>query len=366
MGDEFKLLCATPTGLAGGAQEILAVPAGHVTTSDGDTYLLDRQAANLTIARFREHGVKLPIDIEHSTIHKGEVGEPAPAVGWIDELAFNEQRGLFASVQWTDKGRKSIQDGEVKYASPVIAIRKSDGRVVALHSIGLTNKPAIAHMPELIAASEHAASFLKSLRQPEGGPTGGATPDAIGGGGGESPTPGPGTTAAAAPKARASLLALLGQIRDLLSLGEGASLQDVYEALGEFIQAAGQEQTDTATLRQHIRAELEAEREVDDAIATYIKNNRLPPGNEQVMSAARTLARRDLRTFRSVMDAVAPFVATGRITPKEGAPLTTDAQQAAVKRQAQQEWTVNRAALGKWTTEEAFIAMRVKESQKTR
>lgn len=44
----------------------------------------------MIIEAFRERAVSLPVDMEHSTEIKAPNGEPAPAVGWIEDL---EDRG---------------------------------------------------------------------------------------------------------------------------------------------------------------------------------------------------------------------------------------------------------------------------------
>ncbi|HUU82983.1 MAG TPA: phage protease [Phycisphaerae bacterium] len=361
----FELVCAArETDLDAGAREVVIVPAGSIKSEVG-TFLMDRVATDLTIAAYHRHGTDLPIDVDHKTVYARD-GEPAPAVGWIKALAFRDHVGLLGTVEWTDEGRDEIRSGRFRYLSPVVAVRKSDGRAVALHSAAITTKPAIPNM-ERLAASSTVGDFLKALREPEGSTTG-ATPDAIGNGGGDSPTPGPGTTVAADPKARASLLALLGQARDLLSLGEDASLDDVYAELGEFIKAATEAETDTTAMRARIKAEILAEHEVDDVLAGYVQENKLPIANEKTMRAARVLAGRDLATFRAIMDNVAPMVPTGRITPKnQGAPLTTEAEEAGVKHRAATEWAANREELSRWTDEAAFIAMRLRgHAQKKR
>ena len=101
---------SAPTKLAGGdaPSEILILPAGQVQTDKGP-YLLDRTSADRIIARFNQHGVELPIDIEHAIIVKAEKGEPAPAIGWITRLAFREASGLIATVRWTTEGKRAIQ-----------------------------------------------------------------------------------------------------------------------------------------------------------------------------------------------------------------------------------------------------------------
>ena len=133
---------------------LVVIPAGTVKSTKSED-LLDAQGAAEIIAAFRAHGVDLPIDYEHQTLG-GEYAAPdgrALAAGWIKNLAFENGVGLVAEVTWTEKGAAAIAAREYRYASPVYFRRKDDGRIVRLHSVALTNKPAIVGFP-VIAQSE--------------------------------------------------------------------------------------------------------------------------------------------------------------------------------------------------------------------
>lgn len=124
---------------------------GEVQSASGD-FILDRQAADEIIAAFRQAGLPLPIDAEHTTVG-GEFASPsgdAPARGWINSLEAVEGDGLYAEVEWTQQGEQFIRNKEYRYLSPVTFVRKSDRRVIELHSVALTNKPAIVGMPPIV------------------------------------------------------------------------------------------------------------------------------------------------------------------------------------------------------------------------
>jgi phage I-like protein len=126
-------------------KEVLLVPWGTVESKRG-TFILDREAACAVVAEFTKNRTALVIDYEHQTLG-GDLSSPdgkAPAAGWIEELVIEENIGLKGLVQWTDKARDSIRAGEYRYLSPVLMIRQSDKRAVALHSAALTNVPAIS------------------------------------------------------------------------------------------------------------------------------------------------------------------------------------------------------------------------------
>jgi phage I-like protein len=158
--------------------QILISPWGRVESTAG-SFLFDEQAAAATIEAFVAHGVDLPIDYEHQTLG-GQYSAPdglAPAAGWIKALRAvspeqakdNQTPGLWAEVVWTPEASEKLVDRKYRYISPVALVRRSDSRVIGLHSAALTNKPAIVGMRpvvnsgdgsdrlrELLALDEHA------------------------------------------------------------------------------------------------------------------------------------------------------------------------------------------------------------------
>jgi phage I-like protein len=67
--------------------------------------------------------------------------------------------GLLAEIEWTDQAKQRLADKEYRYLSPVAIIRKTDRKLVAIHSAALTNKPAIVGMQP----SAPYASLRKSI-----------------------------------------------------------------------------------------------------------------------------------------------------------------------------------------------------------
>lgn len=148
-------LVASSDAAEAGTREVVLVPPGMVKTKSGSrSFLMDAAAAEMTIAAFREHGVDVVIDYEHQTLP--EFASPngrAPASGWIKTLRFDPAKGLVGEVEWTSEAAAEIASKKYRYLSPVVNVRTSDKRVFALHSAGLTNKPAIERM-QALAASE--------------------------------------------------------------------------------------------------------------------------------------------------------------------------------------------------------------------
>lgn len=142
---------------------ILIIPGGEVETKRGP-FTMDRAAADRIIAAFTAHGVDVPIDREHATIGR-EFAPPdgsAPAMAWIKSMEFVEGEGLYANVEWTPKGEDHVKNREYRYLSPTIQHRKSDNAVMVLHSVALTNKPAIVGMKP-IANKEDVMTFNEDL-----------------------------------------------------------------------------------------------------------------------------------------------------------------------------------------------------------
>jgi phage I-like protein len=104
------------------------------------------------VERFEDHGCDLPIDYEHQTLG-GSYASPtgqAPAAGWIKRLEAKPGEGIVAHVHWTDPATEQLAERQYRYLSPVAVVRKSDRKLVALHSVALTNKPAIVGMQPIV------------------------------------------------------------------------------------------------------------------------------------------------------------------------------------------------------------------------
>ena len=136
--------------------DVVVSPDGEVQSAKGN-FLVDAEAFAEILAAFEKQKVSIPFDYEHQTLG-GEFASPdgkAPLAGEIKGLTYvpgaGKGKGVVASVKWTPRARQMIRDGEYIYASPVIV--KRDGKVVGLHSVGLTNKPAIVGM-ERVAAKD--------------------------------------------------------------------------------------------------------------------------------------------------------------------------------------------------------------------
>ena len=89
----------------------------------------------------QRRGIDIVIDYEHQTLKDVQ----APAGGWVKDLIYTPE-AIVAKVEWTPKAKEYLKNKEYRYLSPVVLTRKSDSKAVVLHSLALTNTPAINGM----------------------------------------------------------------------------------------------------------------------------------------------------------------------------------------------------------------------------
>lgn len=153
VNDEGELRPLRSATVAGGSApaRILLAPWGHVESTNG-SFVIDEESSACVLSAFEAHGTDLPIDYEHQTLG-GNYASPtgqAPAAGWIKRIAGEPGIGIMADIAWTDRAKEMLAAREYRYLSPVALIRKSDRKLVAIHSAALTNKPAIVGMEPIV------------------------------------------------------------------------------------------------------------------------------------------------------------------------------------------------------------------------
>lgn len=130
--------------ILGAPEKVKLLPLGHVKSQKGD-FEVDEESFQLMKQTFLERGNDIVIDYEHQTLKDVQ----APAGGWIKDL-FIEDGAIVAKVEWTPQGKKYLENKEYRYLSPVVLVRKTDGKAIVLHSAALTNTPAIDGMFPII------------------------------------------------------------------------------------------------------------------------------------------------------------------------------------------------------------------------
>jgi phage I-like protein len=154
---------ALPAPADGNTITIQLTPAGEFRPRDGrdmpvDAWRIDADIAARVIERFRARASAPVLDYEHQTLNAVENGQPAPAAGWIRDMAWRDGQGLFATVELTQRALDYVRAGEYRYVSPVMQFDKRTGAVLAIEMAALTNHPALDGMQPL--ALRAAAKFL--------------------------------------------------------------------------------------------------------------------------------------------------------------------------------------------------------------
>ena len=90
------------------------------------------------------------IDYEHQSLGDGE----APAAGWIKKMVNKGKDGIWVVVDWTKRASEYIANREYRFFSPVILVRPSDKRIVAVMNVALTNFPKINNLRPIISKLE--------------------------------------------------------------------------------------------------------------------------------------------------------------------------------------------------------------------
>ena len=117
----------------------LVAAASTIRSRDGQTYR--SPGAQALVEEFERQGVHLPIDVNHAEVLRAPHGAPAPAVGWIVEVA--DRGGAFMGrVEWTEEGRRLIANRQYRYYSPVYDVdRETRRNIRRVSSVALVNSP---------------------------------------------------------------------------------------------------------------------------------------------------------------------------------------------------------------------------------
>lgn len=115
------------------------IPSGRIVHGrDGREWLNDSPQG--VVDAFAANKAPIPIDIEHASERKAPVGDPAPAMAWVEEMKVREDGSIWGRVDWTPKGLAMVANREYRFLSPVILYEKDTRRIRAISSVGLTNK----------------------------------------------------------------------------------------------------------------------------------------------------------------------------------------------------------------------------------
>ena len=272
-------------------QFIQLLPYGQVKTDKGE-FLVDDAAMEAIIRAFRVKVNEVVVDYEHQTLE----GVIAPAAGWITALDNRGQDGLWAEASWTQKAQDFINNREYRYLSPVVQVRQSDGRAVFLHSVGLTNTPAIDGMHPLAnkigaAAPEEDMNMelLKKLAALMGLPETATEEEII---------------QAVTALAKAGQMVANKEVLGLLDLTEAATLA---ETKGKIIALKNPSGYVKAEEFKALQDKL-AERDRDELVSLALKSGKVAPASA---AWAKEYALKDPVGFKSFLDHAPVVVPVG-------------------------------------------------------
>lgn len=139
----MKML-STTSEITEAPEYIKVLPCGYVSSEKGD-FVVDSESFRMMKTYMQHRKIDIVIDYEHQTLRDTQ----APAGGWIKELILKKD-GIFARVEWTDRAKNYLRNKEYRYLSPVVLVRNKDKKAFQLHSVALTNTPAINGMTPVV------------------------------------------------------------------------------------------------------------------------------------------------------------------------------------------------------------------------
>ena len=311
-----KLIVCAGQGveLSGVPTEIKILPLGRVHSQKGD-FNVDEESVELIRKQFKDRKLDLVIDYEHQTLSDVQ----APAGGWIKDL-YKGEDAIIAKVEWTAKAAEYLKNKEYRYLSPVVLVRKRDQKATAIHSVALTNTPAIDGMfavvnsldiediseggnimdlkelakalglpetateEEIKKAVEDAAKAAEKLKELDGKKEDGKQPE--------------GTEVVA----NSTILSMLGLKAD-------AKTEDVAASIMALKAGAPDTQAELLALKQRM-----AERDADEVVEKALKEGKITAAQSEW---AKSYALKDMEGFKGFVDKAPVVVPTGKLALKD-------------------------------------------------
>lgn len=119
--------------------------AGEIKARDGRKWRLSDPEAVIAATR-AHHGHKpIAVDYDHQLMNTAKNGQPAPAAGWIVDLAARKD-GIWGLIEWTAKAAAHLQAREYRFISPTFYSARATGEITRIANAGLTNEPALEMM----------------------------------------------------------------------------------------------------------------------------------------------------------------------------------------------------------------------------
>ncbi len=130
------------------------IPAGAFSADDGrenGKWFLSESNARVIINTVAQRADDYLIDYEHHSLNNEKIFNPA--AGWFKKLEWRPDGLYVVDARWTPKARAMIEGDEYRYISPVFNFNAETGMVTSLHSVALTNTPALHGLADLSLAA---------------------------------------------------------------------------------------------------------------------------------------------------------------------------------------------------------------------
>lgn len=283
------------TGKPEAPKQIKLFPLGLVKSSKGN-FLVDSESFNSILNHFKAHQVDIPIDYEHQTLQDVQ----APAAGWIKNLTLKSD-GVYANVEWTGKAAQYIKEKEYRYLSPVVNVRVSDRKALTLHSVALTNTPAIDGMTAIVNSEKVNPAPVKANNATEEAEPSEKTPPK-----------------SSEPETEDPVEFIKG-LRDMLQLPEDAPFSDIENQINTLLQSASSLNLEVNSLRFETHKQ-----QADTAVAMALKSGKIMPYQKDWAFRSAMLSPEDFSDWVKGAPQIVPMgeIAFESLTLKETRPLT--------------------------------------------
>lgn len=270
--------CAFVAGELMAKDRIQLFPAGEFRALDGRpedvaAWRMDADIAARLIAAADQRGNRYMLDYDHAVLYRDK-GVKAIAAAWFKKLEWVEGAGLFAvDVEWTATAAAHVEAREYAYISPLFQYDPKTGAVIGLINAALTGIPALDDMDEVFEAVAASLALPDSQSLEE-----------------------------------SHVEELIEQLRWLLNLPVGASVDDIRAQLQKIIDQLGTSPTAAASfdLSGHLAA-LSARASADPDPARFV-----PVATHQAVAAELAELSAKVRADR-VSTLVTAALADGRL-----------------------------------------------------
>ena len=134
-----------------GTVDVQISPIGDFKGSSADGKPIPEHITKETLTQLadslNESNDEILVDVDHKSTKSGN-DKDTKAAGWLSKFIVDPIKGLFAKMKLTRYGRDLVDSREYRHLSPVFALN-ANGEPIELHSVGMTNRPALSMKPIL-------------------------------------------------------------------------------------------------------------------------------------------------------------------------------------------------------------------------